>query len=244
MKKTNVTTVKCCSTRQKVYGIIALVGLFACGMMIGLIINGGRHTNVQKEHAPVVALEPETKTCEVIEKMLLKELAPESNMDSRDHEYNISIYRRLMKKGCLENIDKYNNLIQREIEILSAITDGVAQYENIKTCSEIENLLLQGLPYNSNDATDRILRAKIYANISERGCPENSQKYADLAAKELEIARALTDDRMRDDETIEVVETYNRLKMKQAAQDVINKVQKLTDPAIDFILQMEKIINE
>ncbi len=60
----------------------------------------------------------------------------------------------------------------------------------------------------------------------------------------MEIARALRDDYFNRNETLEVVETYKRLEMKQAAADVLDKVQKLTDPAIDFIIQVQKIIEE
>ncbi len=66
----------------------------------------------------------------------------------------------------------------------------------------------------------------------------------ELAKQELDIARALQDDKFNENETIEVVETYKRLKMQQDAQEIFDKVKKLTNPAIDFIMQVEKIINE
>ena len=81
--------------------------------------------------------------------------------------------------------------------------------------------------------------------MSERGCAENSAKYVELAKQELEIARALEDDRFDNGETIiEVVETYKRLNMQAAAEEIFETAKKLTNPAIDFILEVEKIINE
>ena len=80
--------------------------------------------------------------------------------------------------------------------------------------------------------------------MSERGCPENSEKYVALAKQELEIARALEDDEFDQYETIEVVETYKRLDMQAAAEEILETAKKLTNPAIDFILEVEKIINE
>ena len=95
------------------------------------------------------------------------------------------------------------------------------------------------------EETSHIDNAKIYANLSERGCPENSQKYKEMAKQELEIARALNDDILKDKEdSIEIVETYKRLQMQQEAERMIEKAKKLTNPAIDFIIQLEKIIEE
>ena len=100
------------------------------------------------------------------------------------------------------------------------------------------------MPYANNNVENRILRAKIYANLSERGCPENSEKFVEYAKAELDIARALQDDEFNKQDTIEVVETYKRLNMQAAAQEFFDVAKKLTDPAIDFVLQVEKIINE
>ena len=52
----------------------------------------------------------------------------------------------------------------------------------------------------------------------------------------------MEDDEFDEYETIEVVETYKRLNMQAAAQEIFEPVKKLTNPTIDFILQVEKII--
>jgi len=301
MKKETGARAACCSRGQKIWGAIALAGLFTCGLFLGAAWNGGRHENsvyqvqcdalakkiidasqgkicngtnsclellkelndvysvncaghqpnidvVDKEQktaeqlAAQVAV-PQQETCEVIESMLLQRLWPEDDVEPDKHDHNISIYKKLMEYGCPENVENYQALIQREQEILVALMGQTKNAE--KTCVEIENLLMQRLPtHELNNSDIRIERAKIYANLSERGCPENSQQYVDLAAKELEIARALRDDEFTQSETVEVVETYKRLEMKQAATEVLDKVQKLTDPAIDFIIQVQKIIEE
>ena len=115
-----------------------------------------------------------------------------------------------------------------------------------QTCTLIEESLLVRLPDGDAHATPdmRIERAKIFAILSERGCPENSSQYQNLAKQELAIARALTDDEFKNSETIEVVETYKRLNMQAAAEEIFETAKKLTDPAIDVILEVEKIINE
>ena len=107
-------------------------------------------------------------------------------------------------------------------------------------------LLLERLnPLEYQDSYAHIDNAKIYANLSERGCPENSEKFKELAKQELEIARALTDDKMESEsEATEMVETYKRLQLQVEAERMIEKAKKLTNPAIDFIIQLEKIIEE
>lgn len=298
MKKTNfdtnATRPACCSTRQNVFGVIALVGLFACGVMIGVAMNGhakksvvndascdyvaqkivdvssgkcyggkscleqlqelnemyskncGGHEFVSNQKpAPKVEDAADKKTCEVIEEMLAGWLCDEREVDETCHRNNIHWYEKLVQNGCPENTEKYQALIQREQEILAALTGNVAS-ENTQTCAEIERLLQEQLAYLKEEtiAEVRIDRAKIYANMSERGCAENSQKYKDLAAKELEIARALQDDNFSDSDRAQISDTYRRIQMKQAANQILNKVQQLADPAIDFIIQAQKIIEE
>ncbi len=232
------------TTGQKIGGVLALITLFVCGVMVGVAINGrSRAFKPQEPRIQQAAGDTsDMETCQVIESMMLERLAPEDDYNPESHDSNIEIYTNLIKYGCPENGEKYRALIQREQDILTAMTDREAVVE--KTCEEIEGLLIGKMPYGSDDSGIRIERAKIYANLSERGCPENSAHYVDLAAKELEIARALDDDNFTQNETVEIVETYKRLEMKQAAMDVLNKVQQLTDPAIDFIIRLQQIINE
>lgn len=112
------------------------------------------------------------------------------------------------------------------------------------TCEIIQELLTEQLPSADGSPDKRIIRARIYANLSERGCPENSDAYATMAKQELEIARALTNDEFSESDTIEVIETYKRLNMQAAAEQVFDMARRLTTPTIDFILAVEKIINE
>jgi len=297
MKKEINTKAACCSRGHKILGLIALAGLFTCGLMLGGIWAGATMHNGSavykkqcdgiarqinqiaskdyiddsnlerleslnatyakycaghtmsaddapaKKSADEIAASANKPTCVVIEEMMTGWLWDEMDTDPQNHTHNIEVYQKLIANGCPENAEKYQALIQREQEILAALTGQAANTE--KTCAEIETLLMQQLPtYNLNESDVRIDRAKIYANLSERGCPENSQKYVELAAKELEIARALRDDEFNPNEAEEVVETYKRLEMKAAATDVLNKVQKLIDPGVDFIIQMQKIIEE
>lgn len=246
MKKIqNQKIYKCVHTRgQKIRGWLALIMLFICGLMVGVSISD-RKTE-QQESTLVQAVQEiqqtqQKETCAVIEEIQLRWLNDENSGNIEDHQANVHVYETLFQHGCDANKDKYRAAIAREMTIIESL--GGAQTMK-STCQQIEASLLDRLPYadNSASADERIDRAKIYANLSERGCPENLEKYVALAKQELEIARALEDDEFDEDETIEVVETYKRLNMQAAAQEIFETAKKLTNPTIDFILQVEKII--
>ena len=164
------------SRRQRIWAFIALLGLFLCGLFVGMDVK--------------------SRSCKV----------PAGN--------------------------------EPTAEDLAKVTGP----EDI--CAEVERLLARHLPAATDDVEDRIERAKIYASMAERGCEGNSETYVELAAQELDIARAIDDDSFNRQETIDIVETYKRLNMHAAAQEIFDKAKKLTEPAIDFIIQVEKIINE
>lgn len=231
---------KCVYTRsQKIKGWLAFIMLFICGVMVGTGI--GQKNVVIKQKADVQQTE-QKETCAVIEEIQLHWLNDENSGHIEDHQANVRVYETLFQHGCPENQVKYRDAIAREMMIIESL--GGAQTMK-STCQQIEASLLDRLPsgHAGVDSEQRIERAKIYANLSERGCPENSAKYVELAKQELEIARALEDDEFDEEETIEVVETYKRLNMQAAAQEIFETAKKLTDPTIDFILQVEKIIN-
>jgi len=192
------------------------------------------------------------ETCAAIEELLKAQLADENSLYAPEHRNNFEVYTKLAEKGCEKNKEKYLKLAQRENDIAKALATAepelmpIEDFSEQPTCEQIESLLSRRLgSWDLESSERRIERAKIYANLSERGCPENSEKYKALAAQELEIARALYDDNLEDrDESIEIVETYKRLQMQQEAARMIEKAKKLTNPAIDFIIELEKIIEE
>ncbi len=230
---------------QRLWGIVGLAALFICGLMVGWGLNSS-HVNKNAQVAQVVEPTPNSdaqtkETCAIIEDLLMQKLYPEDAPDVMAHESNIVVYEKLIMNGCSENQMKYHKQIQREQEIVKALQQSGTLQE---TCEQIESLLMAELPDANGFAENRIVRAKIFANLSERGCAANSEKYVAMAKQELEIARALEDDEFDKEETIEVVETYKRLNMQAAAEEIFETAKKLTNPAIDFILEVEKIINE
>ncbi len=167
--------------RQRILAVVALVGLFACGLMVGLAI---------------------TKTKTVVQK--------------------------------IENVsEQVINMKKADIVV-----------NNKSICTKVRDEMLIRVNPNAYDYDDHINNAKIYAIIAERGCEDETAYYKELAEQELAVARAITDDKLSEQDTIEVVETYKKLQMQAAAQEMFDKAKRLTNPAIDFILEVEKIINE
>ena len=207
--------------KYRTYGIIGMVGVFFMGMLVGFILNGSdriNHSIMTKDQ------------CEFLSIKMQK--AIENNRYEEIGQLN-----KIYSENCLDrNFDTPKPTPRAEENKMPETT-----------CGQIERILSKELyAIDSSDSESHVDNAKIYANLSERGCAENSAKYKELAKQELEIARALNDDNIQKDpeESVEIVETYKRLKMQAEAERMIEKAKKLTNPAIDFIIQLEKIINE
>lgn len=211
---------------QRILSVVALIGLVACGVMIGVAISKKQHNTVSQD----VGMQMSKGDCrDIINRMTASNTSAEELMEL-NKIYNDNCAGRVFDKP----------VVKEEVKDV-AVQEG----EQLKeTCVVVEEALLEHLPFAENHPVPRIERAKIFANLSERGCPENSAKYVEMAKQELAVARALQDDEFSEGDTIEVVETYKRLNMQAAAEEIFETAKKLTDPAIDFIIQVEKIINE
>lgn len=226
MKKTKsvkkIDTQKIEQKPNRVYGIIGMVVLFLLGVLFGYIINGSDHVNRSN-----------------MTQGQCKNIADEIVLAARNN-----------RPDLIEQLNKVysENCLNREFKQPKPMPQPKAAEQKLPdtTCGKIEMLLLDRLYHDGNpDAEAHIDNAKVYANLSERGCMENSEKYKNLAKQELEIARALNDDNLQDrEDSIEIVETYKRIKMQAEAERMIEKAKQLTNPAIDFIIQLEKIIEE
>lgn len=118
--------------------------------------------------------------------------------------------------------------------------------EPIATCTRIEQLLEQQLtPEDSQGYEKHLYNAEIYNRLADNGCAEHSDKYRAMAVRETQIAVALMPvEEMSEYDVEEVVDTYKKAKMQAAAQQVIDKLQQASEPAIDFILKLEKILED
>lgn len=299
---TSVPRPDCACRSRKVWGVIALAGLFACGWFVGTSLMGrsgnvGMRSDIKRialseSQCNVIAInisnmaassnsspdkvamlrelndiysknckgrivaapkpavvnsydtdaEP-IATCELIEQMLSDAIYPEDNLNPIAHEENITLYTRLMNVGCAENREKYTALIERERTILNALkTQDSVRADSERTCTKIENEVREQLCEGCIGINAHVGNAQVYANLSERGCPENSDKYVALAKQELELARAVTDDHFSSSDASSVIETYVRLGMMSAAQDMLNRAKKYGAIRDDF--ELADFINE
>ena len=209
--------------QNHIYGIIGMVALFLVGGMLGYIANGVIHTNKS-----------------VMTEQQCIELSGKISKALSWGKYDeLERLNKIFSENC--NDRNFDVPEQKEEEEKTAKLPSV-------TCEAVEKLLIQRLEdFAENDLNSEthIERAKIYANLSERGCAKNTNVYKDLAKKEIDIARALNDDNIENRyEATEIVETYKRLQMQAEAEKMLEKAKKLTNPAIDFIIQLEKIIEE
>ncbi len=210
-------------TSRKVWGVLALAGLFTCGVFIGTTLNNNRTLDADSR----VIEFSETACSDIIGKI----------RDATDAD-------------LLEELkDVYNdNCAGRVIPVKPVVSQNDTDVDDtsVSTCERIEQLLQWRLSSErTSDPDAHLNNADTYARLAERGCPENVDKYRAMAAREIEIATALQPVEYMDDRDVaNVVEVYKKVKMQAAAQQVIDTLQKVSEPTIDFILKLEKIVNE
>ena len=231
--------------KNRLYGMLGIAGVFLVGFVFGYLsknTNYVKHINIENETSL------SEKTCEAAEQLLLQELGDENTTDWSVHLNNVDVYKKILTVGCEEHREMYEEKLKRSRRLLLALNPDFE--EDASTCEQIEKTLLAAIRCQKAevcmDINTHIEDAQVYANLSERGCPDNADKYKEMAEKELAIARALTDDNieMYKHETEKIVETYKRIQMREEATKIIDKAKKMTEPAIDFILQLEKIIQD
>ena len=235
------------SRRQRILAWLVLIGIFVCGMMAGAFI-----WQTKTAYTPDSAVQAESSACQMRENALLAQV--NYGIDDADlrwatnaHRHNADIYDRLAKWGCNENIEKYKEMRDAEFatfDVLRKIWD-----ENIvddSPCAIIEKNLLSNIQPCEDSPRCHLENAEIYSKMAEDGCTENRQKYAQKALDELKIADGVrvNDTNINTSEIRSTVNTYKKLQMQNEAKKYINKVEKLVNPGIDFILELQRVIEE
>ncbi len=153
------------SRAQKIWGVVALAGLFACGLIIGLTWRGNSQPDATGD---VVQF---TKSqCDKIAGRIQSAI----NMDDFGE---LKKYQKIYAQSCGNHIE----------EVVVSETS-----EKLKNCEKIEQLLLRNLePSDSEYPDSHMYNAELYKNVSQYGCPENAEKYKQLADDETAIAVAL-----------------------------------------------------
>lgn len=224
------------SSHNAIYGIIGMFGILLCGIAVGFIINGSSRINTSSMMSE--------KQCQDLSARIIN--AADNNNPELLRQLN-----EIFSENC--NNRRFGKPHVKPVK--NTVVKPVQMHQDVNVCNRIERVWLDRLNeleiqndevvVGEPDAQFYINRAKIYANLADRGCKENLEVYKELAKKDLEVARALNQDRLDDRrEATEMVETYKRLQMQNEAAKMIEKAKKLTNPAIDFIIQLEKIIEE
>ncbi len=216
--------VNCCSMGHKIWGAVALAGLFACGLILGLSYRGEEYVSKK-----LSAQECDAIATEIVN--ITQRGATAENVETLN-ELNMAY-----SNGCA------GRLVIIEKEPVISVDN---RPEIMSTCARIEQLLKDRLyPEDTTNYIHHLRNADTYSSLADRGCVENADMYKTLALRELEIANALqpTENMGTQDAEI-VIDTFKKLDMQQEAREFLNKVEQLIDPATDFVLKMEQIINE
>ena len=267
-KYTNFNT-KCdncyiCSRKQKIWAWVLLFGIFGCGVMTGIspighkiadTSNSGVKTEITENIVEIGDPEPQ-EPCQINEKVLKTRLV--RNIDDTHpnafnaHQSNMLIYRRLFDTGCLENRDYFSEMAANERIYMAALT-GIEKKNNEsveRPCREIESALSRRVIPNCDThqyvSECHLNNAEVYSKLAEDGCAENVELYRKNALDELQIADGvrINASDVNPREVRSTINTYKKLRMQNEAQRYLNKVEKMLDPGIDFILELQKVIEE
>jgi len=138
----------------------------------------------------------------------------------------------------------------------------VAQKQPERTCEAIERHMLNRVvpedEINSNNwnAPETFMNnARIYSDLVRQGCPENSEKFRDLAVRQIEIATALHGEISEEEiehsggnfhiRRIEISkEVKEETEVVREARRIMERASRLGEPALRFIAEIEKAFKE
>ena len=245
MKKIEKNNCYVCTRKHKVLAWAVLVGIFVCGMLTGVSLWGYKHAQSAESDVysmPKYILNAKNKqTCQEIEEKLLEYISDD------DYAQNLKIYNVLSMRGCEQNRAYFSELAVREHMMLNTIDEAFNEHFAERPCQVIERQLTEELVTGDRARSPEHSRnAKIYSQMSEDGCPENSKRYKQMALNELQIAEGIRvdEDDIDKGEMLSTVNTYKKLQMQNEAKKYIKKVEKLVDPGIDFIMELQRVIEE
>ena len=236
------------SRRQRILAWVALVGIFICGMMAGAFIWQTKSAHTAGSGASTALgkfVERNTMPC------LDKETELQKMLTENDHLQNARVYEKLSQIGCEMNREKFENFAKSERELADAMNYvhnpvEILKDENARPCEVIEQSLIKRIDPWCDSTNCHLYHAEVYSKIAEDGCSENAEKYKKMALDELQIAEGVRvyDSDINTDEIRSTVNTYKKLQMQNEAKKYLNKVEKMVNPGIDFILELQRIIEE
>ena len=234
------------SRRKKVLMWFVFIGIFVCGMMAGAFMWQNKNmraanSNVNNENEPV-------DSCVLLRDILLERISDDNGSWNpvEVHENNAKIYDRIVAVGCEQDAAVYKEkaaLERRIAENLRIVDENV---DDESPCMVIEKTLLRRVNPNCSNSWCYLDNAEIYSKMAEDGCPGNKDINKRKALDELQIAEGVrvNDEDIEQGEIRSAINTYKKLQMQNEAKKYLNKVEKMINPGIDFILELQKIIEE
>lgn len=253
------------SRGQKILSWLVLIGIFVCGVMAGAFIWQKHVTKIESgTKNNLVVYNNLVKSCAMREEALLANVA--YNIKDSDvsqavylHRENAKIYKKLASIGCDENRARYEELANADDSVADALKDfdpNRYNYENDyyndyyvesekEPCELIEETLLRRIQ-NCDGVWCHLGNAEVYSKMAEDGCAQNKETNTKKALDELQIADGvrLNDSDVQMDQVRSTINTYKKLQMINEARKYINKVQKLVDPGVEFIMELQRIVEE
>lgn len=248
IKKVSGETCYICSRKHKIFAWFVLFGIFLCGMLTGVSLWGYKHAHTADYGVESANLLP----CQMRENALMAQL--NQNIDdgwvdtaANAHKQNADVYDNLMRWGCTENQKKYEELRDAEFSVFDVLkrANGSRTEEQDKPCQVIERTLIETI-HTCPDSQCHLYNAEVYSKIAEDGCPENSEKYKQMALDELQISEGVrvNDGELSERDVRTTVNTYKKLQMQNEARRYIKKAEKLINPGVDFIMELQRVIEE
>jgi len=106
-----------------------------------------------------------------------------TNLNNESDIGQLRDLNRIFTRNCRHRDIKISTEARKNKKVLSE-----------RTCEAIEDLILQRREFDDEWSMDpwiRVYVAKSYADLSFHGCPENREKFRQLALREVEIAEVL-----------------------------------------------------
>lgn len=192
--------------------------------------------------------------CEVVEEILLQDVAEDTYPSVDVQLYSAHIYEVLSERGCPENSTFFKDMAMRKQMIAEGLEAAYSEgsfektsaeylYSDKNICQTIEKRVLQNINPNAYSYEEFLENARTYSVLYEYGCCDKKAAYIRAAVRELGVAVALMPtDKMSRDEIVTVVEICKSLGVADAAHLMLQRL-KARGYDKDFLLEMENIIH-
>ena len=183
------TTVSCCSPRHKLFSIIALVGLFICGWMVGVSVMGGGDTSRDMLHIRIDSIDMSFNSCNRLHEAIVDSV--KIGCSDQNCVERIRMMDEVYAAKCIKNKEEPKQPEPKKEEQWNPYAELDARIEK-PVCQVYEEMQIENLqPEYAMDPEDHETNINIYQALLTNGCPENVEKYRELLARENALLHGL-----------------------------------------------------